>query len=97
MNHHLQRTRLVDASHIGSSCIVATLLAISIAVGFNNAAQRGPPDGVEGVEVLTRGPVHEAFVETVTFDPVAGVVALRHCATEERLHEFLKRDVTDFG
>ena len=77
MNHHLQRTRLVDASHIGSSCIVATLLAISIAVGFNNAAQRGPPDGVEGVEVLTRGPVHEAFVETVTFDPVAGVVALK--------------------
>jgi hypothetical protein len=29
--------------------------------------------------------------------PMAGVVALRHCATEERLHEFLKRDVTDFG
>jgi hypothetical protein len=45
-------------------------------VGFNNAAalQRGPPDGVEGVEVLTRGPVHEAFAETVAFDPEPGVV-----------------------
>ena len=28
----------------------------------------------EGVEVLTRGPVHEAFAETVTFDPKPGSV-----------------------
>ena len=28
----------------------------------------------EGVEVLTRGPVHEAFAETVTFDPEPGIV-----------------------
>lgn len=28
----------------------------------------------DGVEVLTRGPVHEAFAETVSFDPQPGVV-----------------------
>jgi hypothetical protein len=29
----------------------------------------------QGVQVLTRGPVHEAFAEPVTFDPEPGVVA----------------------
>jgi hypothetical protein len=31
----------------------------------------------EGVQVLTRGPVHEAFAETVTFDPEPGVVVAK--------------------
>ena len=68
---------MMNVARIASWCIVATLLAISIAVGFNNAAalQRGPPDSVEGVEMLTRGPVHEAFAETVTFNPEPGLVA----------------------
>ena len=30
-----------------------------------------------GAQVLTRGPVHEAFAETVTFDPLPGVVATK--------------------
>jgi hypothetical protein len=66
-----------NVSRIASWCIIATLLAISIAVGFNRAAalQRGPPDGADGVEVLTRGPVHEAFAVTAALDPVPGVVA----------------------
>ena len=57
-------------------CIVATLLTFSIAAGLNNAAalQQGPPNGQQGIEVLTRGPVHEAFAETVTFDPEPGIV-----------------------
>ena len=61
----------MNVLRISSSCIVAALLAISVAVGFNKAAalQLGPPNAVAGVEVLTRGPVHEAFAETVTFDP----------------------------
>jgi hypothetical protein len=29
------------------------------------------------VEVLTRGPVHEAFAATVTFDPEPGFIAPR--------------------
>jgi hypothetical protein len=57
-------------------CIVATLLTFSIAAGLNNAAalQQGPPSGQQGIEVLTRGPVHEAFAETVTFDPEPGLI-----------------------
>ena len=45
-------------------------------LGSHNAiaAQPGPADGEEGVQVLTRGPVHEAFAETVTFDPEPGIV-----------------------
>ena len=38
------------------------------------AAQPGQADVEEGVQVLTRGPVHEAFAETVTFDPEPGIV-----------------------
>lgn len=34
------------------------------------------PAGEEGVQVLTRGPVHEAFAEAVTFDPEPGVVVV---------------------
>ena len=33
-----------------------------------------PAPTQEGVEVLTRGPVHEAFAEPVTFDPTPGLV-----------------------
>jgi hypothetical protein len=52
MNHYLQRTEFMNVSRIGGWCIVAALLAISIAVGLNKAValQRGP---AEGSEVLT--------------------------------------------
>src|SRR5690349_12376128 len=30
-----------------------------------------------GVEVLTRGPVHEAFAETISLEPQAGIVVPR--------------------
>jgi hypothetical protein len=33
--------------------------------------------GEDGVQVLTRGPVHEAFAETVTFDPEPGIVVTK--------------------
>ncbi|MFM9964890.1 MAG: hypothetical protein ACKV2Q_27110 [Planctomycetaceae bacterium] len=38
------------------------------------AAQEVRVEFDEGVQVLTRGPVHEAFAETVTFDPQPGIV-----------------------
>lgn len=37
-------------------------------------AQTADPYGDSGVEVLTRGPVHEAFAEPVTFNPTQGIV-----------------------
>ncbi|HEV3196807.1 MAG TPA: hypothetical protein VGZ73_02845 [Bryobacteraceae bacterium] len=38
------------------------------------AAPRGQPDVDEGVQVLTRGPVHEAFAEVIAFNREPGVV-----------------------
>ena len=63
-------------------CRFGTFTAVMLCVmgfGLNSvgAQPRSPMDGEEGVQVLTRGPVHEAFAETVTFDPQPGVVAAR--------------------
>ncbi len=48
-------------------------------------------DVEEGVEVLTRGPVHEAFAETISFDPEPGIIvgseppeAIEEIAPEQR-------------
>jgi len=38
------------------------------------AAQEETSDVEKGVDVLTYGPIHEAFAETVAFDPEAGIV-----------------------
>jgi len=67
----------MNVMRILSIGIVAALLALCVAIGLNQATafQRGPPGAPDGVEVLTRGPVHEAFAETVTFDPEPGLVA----------------------
>jgi hypothetical protein len=49
---------MLNVPRIASWCIVAALLAMCIAVSFEKAAalQRGPPAGVQGPEVLMRGP-----------------------------------------
>lgn len=36
-----------------------------------------PPVNEQGVQVLTRGPVHEAFAEVVAFNPTAGIVVTK--------------------
>jgi hypothetical protein len=67
----------MNASPIVSGCIVAALLTISVAAALKNAAalQPAPSAGQTDAEVLTRGPIHEAFAETVSFDPQPGFVA----------------------
>jgi hypothetical protein len=55
------------------------LLGLSLLLAAAVSAQVAAPldaknDNVEGVEILTRGPVHEAFAETIAFDPEPGVV-----------------------
>lgn len=53
--------------------LVAALLIMGAQFGLRQAiAEHG--DAGEAVQVLTRGPVHEAFAETVTFDPRPGIV-----------------------
>ena len=65
---------------------VTTLVAFGMTAGLNQhiAAQQPPPPPQQqqpstvdqgGIEILTRGPVHEAFAETITFDPEPGLVA----------------------
>jgi hypothetical protein len=66
----------MNVCHVGKWCLVGTLLALGSGFGLYKAlfAQPSPANAEEGVQVLTRGPVHEAFAETVTFDPEPGVV-----------------------
>ena len=62
--------------HVGKWCAASALVALGLSFGFSRGvfAQPGEVDA-EGMEVLTRGPVHEAFAGTVSFDPEPGVVA----------------------
>src|SRR6478672_8288199 len=58
------------------STIVAFLSLAATVVSYQYcAAQQATLANQNGVEVLTRGPVHEAFAETITFDPQAGMIA----------------------
>ena len=56
----------------------ATVFAIGwIAVGFSGTArawQQPELNEPEGVQVLTQGPIHEAFAEPVLYDPKPGPV-----------------------
>jgi hypothetical protein len=66
----------MTVSRIRRYCAVTALVTLAAGFALNNAiAAASPADGQQGVEVLTRGPVHEAFAETVTFDPEPGIVA----------------------
>jgi hypothetical protein len=57
-------------------CLVAALAALATDFALHKAVAVPPPPvaAAEGARVLTRGPVHEAFAETVTFDPLPGIV-----------------------
>ena len=60
--------------------LLLTFLALAaFAVGLNRSicqAQQ-PAADVPGAQVLTRGPVHEAFAGMVTFNPEPGIVVVR--------------------
>ena len=55
-------------------CLIAALLGTAVAWGQVGGVPRVRTQTEDGIEVLTRGPVHEAFAETVTFDPEPGIV-----------------------
>lgn len=54
--------------------LISVLLAAPLAFGRQNE-QREHPNSNAGTEVLTRGPMHEAFAGLVAFDPEPGNVA----------------------
>jgi len=60
-------------------CGLAAALAVLIGMSWNPAICRAqqPDNDVPGAQVLTRGPVHEAFAGMVTFNPEPGVVVTK--------------------
>ena len=67
----------MNVRYIYKWCMVAALAVLGTNLGLHKALA-APPDpaaATDGAQVLTRGPVHEAFAETVTFDPLPGIVA----------------------
>ena len=63
--------RIYEWGIVAALSTLGTILALHKALGVPP-----PPVAAEaGAQVLTRGPVHEAFAETVTFDPLPGIVA----------------------
>ena len=66
----------MNLHHVCSWSMVAALAALGTNFGWQRsiAAQQGQAGIEQGMEVLTRGPVHEAFAETVIFDPEPGML-----------------------
>lgn len=66
----------MNVRHVRQWCAINALVALGLSFGVSQGvfAQAAPAGAEEGVQVLTRGPVHEAFAETVTFDPEPGIV-----------------------
>ena len=100
MNSLSQRKVSMNARHVYKWCAVGALVAFGLSLGLNKAVSAQPATPVppapanteQGVQVLTRGPVHEAFAETVTFDPEPGIVvpkappaAIEEVPPEQRL------------
>ena len=69
----------MNVRRIAGCCLVAALLELSVAGRLNAAValQRGPPLAAQETEVLTRGPVHEAFAEIVSFNPQPGTIVAK--------------------
>jgi hypothetical protein len=66
MNRHDLFTVLMALALITSGPVVRPVTAQDVSA-----------DRPEGIQVLTRGPVHEAFAETVTYDPQPGIVVAK--------------------
>jgi hypothetical protein len=66
------------ARHISKGCLAVVLVLLIGVSGDMVVGQAPPPDqDVPGAQVLTRGPVHEAFAGMVTFNPEPGIVVTK--------------------
>jgi hypothetical protein len=68
----------IPARHASKGCLAAVLVVI-IGISWDMAICRAqqPNNDVPGAQVLTRGPVHEAFAGMVTFNPEPGIVVTK--------------------
>jgi hypothetical protein len=72
------RGKGIPARHASKGClaaVLAVLIGISLDLAICGAQQ--PGSDVPGAQVLTRGPVHEAFAGMVTFNPEPGIVVTK--------------------
>ncbi len=56
-------------------CLVTALLGATVACGQAPDAPPDPTNSDDGTQILTRGPVHEAFAGTVSFNPEPGILS----------------------
>jgi hypothetical protein len=85
-NYHLMKTTTMNpnrgqpipARHVRIGCRAA-LLAVLVGISCDSTVgwTQSPDGDVPGTQVLTRGPVHEAFAGVVTFNPAPGFVVTR--------------------
>ncbi len=68
----------IPARHASKGSLAAVLVVL-IGISWDMAICRAqqPDNDVPGAQVLTRGPVHEAFAGMVTFNPEPGVVVTK--------------------
>ena len=70
--------KAIPAHHAPKGCLAAALVLL-IGISWDTAICRAqqPDTDVPGAQVLTRGPVHEAFAGIVTFNPEPGIVVTK--------------------
>jgi hypothetical protein len=71
--------KIMKKGQVSQLWMIMALVAIGTGFGFDKAmaASPDPADFEDGVQVLTRGPVHEAFAEMVMFNPEPGIVVTK--------------------
>jgi WXXGXW repeat (2 copies) len=72
------RSKAISAHRASNACaaaVLAVLIGLSWSLAISRAQQ--PGNDVAGAQVLTRGPVHEAFAGMVTFNPEPGIVVTK--------------------
>jgi len=63
-----------QSTKIRVATVLVTFVTAALSITVADAQPRPAPATVnDGTQVLTRGPLHEAFAETVTFDPEPGI------------------------
>jgi len=72
------RETAISAPHAPKSCATAVLvLLLGVSCGPISSQAQQPDNDPPGAQVLTRGPVHEAFAGMVTFNPEPGVIVTK--------------------
>ena len=70
INHQIERFRIPHSSAAWLAVVFLIVAGHPMAPCFAQEAVADEP----GAEVLTRGPVHEAFAGTISFNPLPGIV-----------------------